>query len=406
MSHPRRLSFLFVLIVSLLVPAAVAAAAPKPLTGTAIVFQRGFDVMYWDSFGGLRRLDRGDEPSISSNGRFVAYQQRGGSGCGKVVVRDLRTGKKLSLPGIETGGCVSDPQLSGDGHYVTFSSEGTAAGDPSAIYLYDTVAKRMLPLPAPVQSGGTEDSPSLSDNGRLLAFASSRIPVNGDDIYVADLSALETTGTVSLLPTPGLPTGGDQTHPYMSGNGSLIGFETGRIILRERDVQLYSRAENRLIDAPVLSAGLDTYDPAPAPNGSSLLLTKRITELGDTEIYRFSLGSGSLVRLGALRSDLGDEHPSIAEPVEIFDRSPPQVKLSCKAIGGRKLRCTIRTNERATARMTLKLGGTTKKTLKLKPGRNKRFTLRAKATGRGKLKAVVSDPSGNTTLKRSRGQIS
>ena len=63
--------------------------------------------MYWDSFSGAAPLDRGDEPSISSNGRFVAYQQRGGSGCGRVVVRDLRANAKLSLPGIETGACVS-----------------------------------------------------------------------------------------------------------------------------------------------------------------------------------------------------------------------------------------------------------------------------------------------------------
>lgn len=405
MSHPRRLSALFVLLVSLLVPAATSAAAPKAQTGSAIVFERGFDVMYWDSFSGLRRLDRGDSPSISSNGRYVAFQQRGGAGCGKVVVRDLRANAKLSLPGIETGACVTDPQLSGDGHYVTFSSQGMAAGDPSAIYLYDTVAKRMLNLPAPVQSGQFEDSPSLSDDGRLLAFASTRIPVNGNDIYVADLSALESTGTVSLVPTPGLPTNFEQAHPYMSGNGSMIAFETGRITLLERDVQLYSRTEGRLIDAPALSAGLDTYDPAPTPNGSALLVARQIEDLGDRSIYRYNVGSGSLTRLAAFGSDQTDEHPSIAEPVELFDRTPPTVKLRCKAIGGARLRCTIRSNERATVRMTLKLGGTTKKKVQLKPGRNKRVTLRAKATGRGKLSVVVSDPSGNTTRKRVSGKI-
>jgi hypothetical protein len=93
-----------------------------------------------------------------------------------------------------------------------------------------------------------------------------------------------------------------------------------------------------------------------------------------------------------LRSDLGDEHPSIAEPVELFDRTPPKVKLRCKAIGGAKLRCTIRSNERATALMTLKLGGTAKKTVRLKPGRNKRFTIRAQATGRGKAQGRRQRP--------------
>ena len=159
MSHPLRLASLVVVLVSLSVPAGALAAAPKAVVGTAIVFQRGFDVMYWDSVNGLRRVDRGDEPAISSNGRYVTYQRRGGSGCGRVVVRNLRTNRELSLPGIETGGCITDPHLSGDGHYVAFSSDSPVSGDPSAIYLYDTVAKRMLNLPAPVQSDSSADAP-------------------------------------------------------------------------------------------------------------------------------------------------------------------------------------------------------------------------------------------------------
>jgi Tol biopolymer transport system component len=404
MSRLLRLSLLVSLLVTVSIPA-VAAAAPKPQIGSAIVFQRGFDVMYWDSFNGLRRVDRGDEPAISSNGRYVTYQRRGGAGCGKVIVRDMRTNHEVSLPGIETGACVTDPQLSGDGHYVVFSSHSKVAGDPTALYLYDTVAKRMLNLPAPVQSGSTEDSPSLSDDGRILSFVSGRNTLAFDDVFVADLSRLQTTGTVSLLPTPGLPTAGPQSHAVMSGNGTLIAFETGRFL--ERQVQLYSRSQSRMLGAPALSSGLDSYDPSPTPNGSALLLAKQLKDLGDRSIYRFELGSGSLVRLGALKSTLSDEQPSIAEPVELVDRTAPVVKLRCKAAGGRKLRCTIRASERSTARVTLKVagGGKAKKKLRLKPGRNKRFTLKSRATGKGKLSAAVSDPSKNTARKRARVRV-
>jgi WD40 repeat protein len=405
MSYRLRLVSLLVLLASLSVPASVSAAAPKPKQGTAIVFQRGFDVMYWDSFNGLRRVDRGDEPAISSNGRYVTYQRRGGAGCGRVIMRDLRTNRELSLPGIQTNSCVTDPHLSGDGHYVVFSSDSTVSGDPSAIYLYDTVAKRMLNLPAPVQSGSSEDSPSLSDDGRILSFVSGRNTLDFDDIFVADLSALESTGSVSLLPTPGLVTGGAQSDAVMSGNGSLIAFETGRTL--ELDVQLYSRSEGRMLNAPALSAGLDTYDPAPTPNGGAVLVANQLKDLGDRSVYRFGVGNGSFARLGALKSTLTDEHPSIAEPVELVDRTAPVVNLRCKPAGGGRLRCTIRSNERAKARVTLKLAGSkAKKKLGLKPGRNKRFTLRSRVTGRGKLSAAVSDPSGNTARKRARVSVS
>jgi len=135
----------------------------------------------------------------------------------------------------------------------------------------------------------------------------------------------------------------------MSGNGTLIAFETGIFI--ERQVQLYSRGQSRMLSAPALSSGLDSYDPSPTPNGSALLLTKQLKDLGDRSNYRFELGSGSLVRLGALKSTLSDEQPSIAEPVELVDRTAPIVKLRCKAAGGRQLRCTIRASERSTARV-------------------------------------------------------
>lgn len=154
---------------------------------------------------------------------------------------------------------------------------------------------------------------------------------------------------MSLLPAPGLPTAGAQSHAVMSGNGTLIAFETGIFI--ERQVQLYSRGQSRMLSAPALSSGLDSYDPSPTPNGSALLLTKQLKDLGDRSNYRFELGSGSLVRLGALKSTLSDEQPSIAEPVELVDRTAPIVKLRCKAAGGRQLRCTIRASERSTARV-------------------------------------------------------
>lgn len=148
-----------------------------------------------------------------------------------------------------------------------------------------------------------------------------------------------------------------------------------------------------MINAPVLSAGLDTYDPAPTPNGASVLVARQIKDLGDRSIYRFNLGGGSLTKLGGLGSDLSDEHPSIAEPVELVDRTPPVVKLRCKALSGRKLRCTIRSFERATARAALKLpGGKAKKKVGLKPGRNKRFTLRTKVTGPGQAQGCRERP--------------
>ena len=66
------------------------------------------------------------------------------------------------------------------------------------IYLYDRVDKKFLPLPG-LNSPAAEQSPSLTADGRYLAFVSERLTGAGDrDIYLYDRT------TQKLLPTPGL----------------------------------------------------------------------------------------------------------------------------------------------------------------------------------------------------------
>ena len=66
------------------------------------------------------------------------------------------------------------------------------------IYLFDRTANQLLPLPG-LNAAGHEQSPSLSADGRFIAFVSERLGGEGErDVYLYDRQMEK------LLVTPGL----------------------------------------------------------------------------------------------------------------------------------------------------------------------------------------------------------
>jgi Tol biopolymer transport system component len=91
-----------------------------------------------------------------------------------------------------------EPSLSGDGRLVAFVSDRPGGRGGRDVYLYDREGKKLLPLPG-LNSVAHEQSPSLSADGRYLAFVSERVGGAGErDVYLYDRQARK------LLPTPGL----------------------------------------------------------------------------------------------------------------------------------------------------------------------------------------------------------
>lgn len=375
---------------------AAAGAASREVTGTAYVFSRGFDVMYWDSVNGLRKISDGYEPAISSNGRYVVYARKTATQCRRLTLYNVRTRRTVPLPGVNEGDCVEQPRLSGDGRYLVWSGPGATAGNPSDVYLYDVLGKRKIPIPAPVNTDSSEQSPSLSDDGKLLAFVTGRVPLNFDDVKLADLSALEATGTVSLLPTPGLPVDGSQRRAVMSGDGSTIAFTQGKDLAAS--VAVWDRTAGAMLDIPALRSGLDIYQPALTRSGQAIVVARQVRDLGDRSLWRFDRPTGAFRRLAFLNSTLSDEYPGVAEPVKLLDQTPPVVKLRCVGGVGRA-RCTVTVNEKATVAVRLRLKGRTQslRRLAFRRAGTKRVTVPARrgVTGLGSANVRAVDAAGN-----------
>lgn len=187
---------------------------------------------------------------LSADGRFAAYAAEG-----EIFLRDIRTGRTRLIG--EGGG----PTLSANARFLAYDNDGK-------VFVSDlrtgtsSLASRPLPdLLSDVAGSGYSSSPSISADGRYVAFASSvrgLVDEDGDrrpdhdyppeQVYLRDLE----TGTTTLISRGSGPHGpiGDfeSKQPAISANGRYVAFS--------------SRAGNLLPGAPRGRSGVYVRDLA------------------------------------------------------------------------------------------------------------------------------------------------
>jgi Tol biopolymer transport system component len=191
------------------------------------------------------------EPSVSADGRFVAFESGAENlvpGAGNdhrdVFVRDRRTGTTEVIPapaGVE----VTQPSISADGRMVAYASSGPDA--PSQVSVYDRQTRASTLVSQAASGTGGADaytaSPRISGDGNYVAFfsfAANLVP--GDDgmsdVFVRDLRA-RTTAKVSGGVGGRL---GDaySDFPSISTDGKYVAFESEATNLVEDDTNGYS----------------------------------------------------------------------------------------------------------------------------------------------------------------------
>ena len=190
-------------------------------------------------------------PAISADGNTVAYVSAASdlvtddsNGQSDVFVYDragnLTSRVSLGMSGAQANGpsgTDSPPALSADGQVVAFASQASnlVPGDTNNagdVFVYDRARKettRVSVAPGGAQAtGGDSYSPSLSADGRFVAFASDATNLvpgdtdNATDVFVYDRQA-KTTTRVSLGPG-GVQADDASFGPSLSGDGTVVAF--------------------------------------------------------------------------------------------------------------------------------------------------------------------------------------
>lgn len=287
----------------------------------------------------------GYEPSISADGRFVAFQSSsinlvpgdalpaaGGNGW-DVFVRDTLLGTTVLASATPSGGYANggavNPIISANGRYVTFDS-GASNLTPGVdapgtdVFVRDLVTQQTVCASHTPSSSasGYGSTGSLSADGRRIAFVSTRTGFvaqsllgNHPHVYWRDLEsgALELVSASECgVAGSGFTSGGywSSVSPALSPDGSRVAFASYSTTLVENDLEngadLFLRDFNiatsgpacRFCRAPLTSNGctplIDGTGVPSATSGSGFVISVANTEGQRVGRAFFNLGAGNV----------------------------------------------------------------------------------------------------------------
>jgi Tol biopolymer transport system component len=256
-------------------------------------------------------------PSISSDGGVVAFDSVAAdlvtgdtNGVRDIFVRDPKTGTtrriSKSTTGVQGNGDSYDPSVSADGWLVAFySSAGNlVAGDTNGmrdIFVRDRrngTTTRISKSTAGVQGNGSSYGPSVSENGRFVAFESDASNlVTGDtngvrDVFVRDRQ----NGTTTRISksTAGVQGNGNSHNPAVSSDGRFVVFESDATNFATSDtntaadVFIWDRQTGTTTRVSRSTAGAQgnggSYGPSVSADGRFVVFNSYATNLvtGDT----------------------------------------------------------------------------------------------------------------------------
>ena len=226
----------------------VDAGNSGDITVTAAPVVSFFELVSRDNSGG-QTTGGAAFPDVSSDGRFVAFQYEGslvpadGNPRSDVYVYD-RQNDTVELISRDASGTVGDnfsaqPSISADGRFVAFRSPATNlvpldTNGVNDIFVFDRTnqtIERVSVNNSGDEANGSCSRPSISDDGRYVAFASSATNLDGAGfrgVFVYDRQ--NDTIVRASLNTSGNPVSGSGSGVALSGNGQVVAFSYSGVL--------------------------------------------------------------------------------------------------------------------------------------------------------------------------------
>jgi Tol biopolymer transport system component len=299
-------------------------------------------------------------PVFTPDGRYLVFESRATNlvaadtnNRADIYRKDMATGEVILVSvdstGAQANGNSSNPVVTPDGNFIAFQTDATNLVGNDAnlkldIYVRDLGSQTTVR--ASVRTNGTEGAqdcvnPSISDDGRFVAFETSSFLVGTDtnifvDVYVRDLSTNETTRV--SVDSSGTDPNAACVNASISGDGQLVTYESEASDIVTNDVGGFSDIFAVVWRAPIpFNERISVEDPS-NPDG----LNDGVNANGDS-IRPRTTSDGRFVVFLSTADDLvvGDSNTPV---VDVFVRDRflgTTVRASVSSQGGETTRsCT------------------------------------------------------------------
>ena len=324
------------------VPTSVGYAAPGTTTRVSV------------NSAGAAANASSSAPNISGDGRFAVFQTSADNLVAgdtnfqiDIFVHDRLLGEtsriNLASDGTQSNGLSHSPQISADGRFVVFVSAATnlVAGDTNGrddIFVRDRAANitaRVSLGPGGIEANDISHKPSISDDGRFVAFSSHASNLIADDtngapdIFVHDRQTGQTT-RVSVGPG-GVEANATSSDPSISASGNAIVFVSTATNLTTDGYQPFNHIfqHDRLAGhTSLVTSGMggvhansDSFDPSVSADGQLVAFQSLATNLvaGDTnffqDVFVSNVGGGSTSRVSVTSVGVQGNSDSVAPSI-------------------------------------------------------------------------------------------
>lgn len=189
--------------------------------------------------------------SLSADGRYVAFESLAANlaapdndTLSDIFRRDRQTGTTILISqttaGTVGGGTIGSnrPSISADGRFIAFESsrilEASDTNSTGDIYLRDVTAGTTTRVNTSASGGftttGFSARPSISDDGKLVAFRSlsnELVPGDNSSVNQRDLFVKDTnSGAIGRITPAGAEPNGDSNELSLSGDGKVLVFHS------------------------------------------------------------------------------------------------------------------------------------------------------------------------------------